>query len=75
MLSLALRMMQGAPSPSCSQVFGPSSKQDIPSISSVSMSARATRNSVHISCQGRGERLTSLVAQAVRSDQQVPSQY
>ena len=71
MMSMALRMMQVAPGPSCSQVCKASSKQDLPRATAASTSARAPRTSFLNAYQRRGEHLSILVAQAVRSDQQV----
>ena len=73
-MSMALRMMQVAPSASCSKSVASNSKQDVPRVSP-STFVRATRNNAIIYQLRRGDHLSRLVAQAVRGDQQVDDEY
>lgn len=73
MMSVALRMMQGASSITCSKAVITSCKQDTTRVFPANWYSRGLRSPSNVILQRRGEQLHSLIAQAVRSDQQVPA--
>ena len=75
MMSVALRMMQGASSLSCSKHVTVCGKQDVPRVSPALSCIRVTRNSAVTANHRWGDHFSSLIAQAVRGDQQVHIQY
>ena len=71
MVPMAMRMTQGASASSSSKLVVPNGWQNVPRVSYVNTCSRIAKFNVSTPDQRKVDRFASLIAQAVRSDQQV----